>query len=279
MILCGHSHNYERSYLLKGYTGNEASFSIGSDAVTSSSGKYDGSSNSCPYNLASGKVNHGTVYVVAGSAGADGSVEPGYPHNALPFAIDDGGMLYFEVENNRLDAKFLRRDGNVADKFTIVKDAGKTTNISSNSGQAVTLTASWTGTYKWSTGATTKSITVSPTQSSTFTCSDGSNCLQDNFNITIGQAITMMRSDPLLDNKTSGFTAYPTLVKRGQNLHIVGGPVASQLFIYNDKGQKITQVTLQNQLLFNTTRLHRGMYYLKTEYGNKKFVKKIIVIE
>jgi hypothetical protein len=278
MILCGHSHDYERSYLLKDYTGNEASFSVSTDAVTSSSGKYDGSSNSCPYNLASGKVNHGTVYVVTGSAGADGSIQAGYPHNAMPFSVDDGGMLYFEVEDDRLDAKFIRRDGNIADKFTIVKDAGKTTSIVTNSGQAVTLTASWIGTYKWNTGATTQSITVSPIQSTNYTCNDGSGCLQDNFNVTVGQAITQMHMEPVKEI-SSEFTAYPTPVTRGQNLHIVGGPVASQLFIYNDKGQKIKQVTLQNKLLYNTSNLHRGMYYLKTEYGGKKFVRKIIVME
>jgi hypothetical protein len=60
------------------------------------------------------KSNHGTVYVVAGSAGADGGVQAGYPHNALPFSQDDGGMFYFEVDSNRLDAKFIRRDGQIA---------------------------------------------------------------------------------------------------------------------------------------------------------------------
>ena len=37
----------------------------------------------------------------AGSAGASGSTQAGYPHNALPFAVSDGGTLYLEIENNR----------------------------------------------------------------------------------------------------------------------------------------------------------------------------------
>jgi hypothetical protein len=65
LIICGHSHDYERSYLLKNYFGTEATFNVATHAVSSSSAKYDGSTNSCPYLTAPGKVNHGTVYVVA----------------------------------------------------------------------------------------------------------------------------------------------------------------------------------------------------------------------
>src|SRR4030095_6392501 len=102
--------------------------------ASQSSAKYDNSASSCPYTYNSGKFNHGTVYVVAGSAGADGGVQSGYPHNAMPFSADDGGLLYCEVKNNRLDAKFLRRDGAIADKFTILKGAGQTTSSSLVSG-------------------------------------------------------------------------------------------------------------------------------------------------
>ena len=46
-------------------------------------------------------LNHGgTVYVVAGSTGASGGVQAGYPHNAFPYSVNDGGF-YFEVDNNR----------------------------------------------------------------------------------------------------------------------------------------------------------------------------------
>src|SRR5438093_13451889 len=89
VILCGHSHGYELSYLLNGYYGNESSFSISTHTKSSSSGKYNGSTNSCPYITAAG-ANHGTVYVVSGSAGASGTTQSGYPHNAMPWSINDG---------------------------------------------------------------------------------------------------------------------------------------------------------------------------------------------
>lgn len=72
MVLTGHSHDYERSYLLNNYFGKEAEFNIDLHTKSSSSGKNDGTSNSAPYTTQQGAGNHGTVYVVAGSAGAAG---------------------------------------------------------------------------------------------------------------------------------------------------------------------------------------------------------------
>lgn len=123
LVLNGHSHDYERSYLLNNYFGAEPDFKIGLHTKSSSSGKNDSSSNSAPYVTQTGAGNHGTVYVVSGSSGASGSIQSGYPHNALPFSFNDGGMFYLEVEGNRLDAKFIRKDGVIADKFTIMQNA------------------------------------------------------------------------------------------------------------------------------------------------------------
>jgi hypothetical protein len=187
LILCGHSHDYERSYLLSGHYGTESSFNVGTHAKSNSSGRYNGTTNSCPYTTASNEMNHGTVYVVAGSSGADGGVQAGYPHNALPFSIDDGGMFFFEAEDNRLDAKFIRRDGSIADQFTIMQDVSRSTSQTVAVGSSVTLTASWVGSYLWSTGATTRSITVTPATEGTtnYTVTDASSgaCLNDAFTV------------------------------------------------------------------------------------------------
>ena len=182
MIICGHSHDYERSYLLQGHYGIESTFSSATHAKSSSSGRYDGSANSCPYVTASDQQNHGTVYIVAGSSGADGGVQTGYPHDAFPFSQDDGGMFYFEVDDNRLDAKFIRRDGVIADRFTIVQDANRNITYDIITGQSVTLSASWPGTYVWNTSATTRGITVTPPAGNTvYTVNDLSSgtCLTD----------------------------------------------------------------------------------------------------
>jgi 3',5'-cyclic AMP phosphodiesterase CpdA len=188
LVLCGHSHNYERSYLLNNYYSNEASFDPKIHTKSSSSGKYDGSKRSCPYITTSGKGNRGTVYVVSGSAGADGGIQPGYPHNALPFSIDNGGMFYFEIENNRLDAKFIRRDGVVADQFTIFHDVAKTIDITINPGSPVQLSSTWMRDHTWSTGQTSRAITVRPVRDTAFKVTDSLNCLADVFNISVANA-------------------------------------------------------------------------------------------
>ncbi len=160
LILCGHSHAYERSYLMKGHYGSEASFNKAAHTTDSSTAKYDGSANSCPYNYASGKYDHGTVYVVAGSSGASGGVQGSFPHNALPFALNDAGMFFLDINDNRLDAKFVRANNTIFDQFTIMKDVKKKDTIALFPGTPVSYTASWPGTYTWNTGATTRSNTV-----------------------------------------------------------------------------------------------------------------------
>jgi hypothetical protein len=215
IILCGHSHDYERSYLLKGYykanpadpVVNEVNFNINTHTASSSSGRYNGTANSCPYTYTSGKNHHGTVYVLSGSAGADGSIQSGYPHNALPFSQDDGGMFYFEVDNNRLDAKFIRRDGVIADQFTILKDVNLTTNLTVTNGTSVNLSASWPGNYNWSTSATSRSVSITPPNNTTtnYTVTDNYGCITDQFNITASNTlpVSLLAFDAkLVDGKT-----------------------------------------------------------------------------
>lgn len=190
MIVCGHSHNYERGYLVKNYTGNWASFNAGTHAVSTSSATYT-SGATCPYVYNSTPANHGTVYVVAGSAGASGTMNTGFATNPMPYAVNDGGLFYFEVEDNRLDAKMLRRNGTVFDQFTIIKDVNKTTNYTISNGSSRTLTASWPGSYSWSTSATTRSISVTPPINAitNYTVEDEFGCITDQFSITTSSTL------------------------------------------------------------------------------------------
>ena len=279
MILCGHSHDYERSYLLNGYYLDEAGFKLDTHAVNSSSGKYNGSSNSCAYQTSSGKANHGTVYVVSGSAGSAGIVQANYPHNAMPFSLAEGGMFYFEIEDNRLDAKFLTKDGLIGDQFTIMKDVAKTTNVTINAGQSITLRASWKGTYKWSTGATTQSITISPATATTYTCSDGAGCITDKFNITISSSTAAMKlSSSAEAMEPSELVVFPIPVKRGEVLHIEGsGEMISDLIIMNATGQMIRQIKWQGSLDVSTSEMVSGLYFIINKSASKSEIKKFMI--
>ncbi|RXK57734.1 T9SS type A sorting domain-containing protein [Lacibacter luteus] len=278
IIICGHSHDYERSYLLKDYFSAEANFNSAAHTVTTSSGKYDGTSNSCVYTTASGQVNHGTVYVVAGSAGADGGVQSGYPHNAMPYSVDDGGMFYIEVEDNRLDAKFIRRDGVIADKFTIMKDVNKTNNPTINSGENVVLTASWVGNYSWSTGATTRSITVNPTSSTTYTVTDGVSCVTDVFNVTVnGGGARMAPQQQATEVKLS---VIPTRVNKGQAVRITTGtndPV--DITVVDMNGRTLQSKKIAGTGIIETGQLAAGSYFIKVNAKQKATVQKFVVVE
>jgi acid phosphatase type 7 len=195
LILCGHSHDYERSYLLKGHYGLANSFNKNTHTTDSSSAVYDGTTNSCPYTYNTGKINHGTVYVVAGSSGADGVVVTGeWPMPALPFAQSDGGALYFEVEDNRLDAKFIRKDGTIADRFTIMKDVKKKTTFNVANGASLNLTASYIGNYNWTntTGSTrTVTITAPGNTITQYYVQDNMNCIKDTFEVNASTIVPL----------------------------------------------------------------------------------------
>lgn len=217
LVLSAHSHNYERSKLIKEHTGKSNTYSAGTHEVSSSSGKYDGSNNSCPYNKQTGFK--GTVYAVVGSGGRlETGVSSPWPHPAMAASTDIArqGSYLIEIEGNRMDVKWVSIDATtttdtsdryVRDKFTIMKDVnfGNETVTSSNGSSTITLTAPWIGKYLWSNGETTKSITV-PATNTNYSVSDGfSNCI--NKVITINAPCTT-GSMSVANTITTGIVKY-----------------------------------------------------------------------
>ena len=119
LVLCGHSHVYERSFLLNGHYGFSSTLES-SMVLDAGSGQGSGSGayrkgNSGP------NPNQGTVYVVAGSSG-----QPGFgslDHPAMFVSLNQMGSVVIDVNNQRLDALFLADDGWIDDRFTIIKGA------------------------------------------------------------------------------------------------------------------------------------------------------------
>jgi acid phosphatase type 7 len=196
LVLCGHSHTYERSRLMKGHYLLETSFVPGTHNPSSSSGRYDGSANSCPYiKYSNAASNIGILYVVAGSAGWQPSAQPTsgqvgtFPHDAMQYSnatIGNGGSLYLEIEANRLDAKWITEDGSIKDQFTIMKDVNFTQNVSISTASPINISASWIGTYVWQTPtSSTKSISINnPMNGLVYYVHDTQGCLNDVIQIT-----------------------------------------------------------------------------------------------
>jgi hypothetical protein len=122
--LTGHSHSYERSFLLDGHYGTQ-------DTLTAKmkrdagDGRADGKGAYRKANLRG--AHEGAVYVVAGSSGKvslqnEKSAKRGYlDHPAMFLSLPRLGSLVLDVDGNRLDATFLSETGERLDYFTIVK--------------------------------------------------------------------------------------------------------------------------------------------------------------
>jgi MYXO-CTERM domain-containing protein len=114
LVLGGHSHSYERSFLLDGHYGS-------SDTLTAAMKKDPGTGRpeeTGAYRKASGP-HQGAVYVVQGNAGqvTDGPLN----HPAMVTSQKALGSLVVDIDGPELRATFLRDTGEVADHFVIQK--------------------------------------------------------------------------------------------------------------------------------------------------------------
>lgn len=188
LILCGHSHSYERTRLIKGHYGPEATFSAAKHELNSSSGKYDGKENACPY-IKDPSTNQGTVYVVSGSAGKiDSRTQTTFPHDAMFYSnATAGGAVMLEVEGNRLDVKWICADGVIRDDFTMMKNVKKKSVLKAKKDQPLTLRASFVGTYSWSKSKqTTRSLAVTPPVGRhIYKVKDAHNCVEEEFEVIV----------------------------------------------------------------------------------------------
>lgn len=188
LVLCGHSHNYERTRLIKGHYGLESTFSANIHNQSSSSARYDGTSDSCPYIKSSTLPNKGIVYVVAGSSGWPSSTQGNYPHDATIYSNSEkGGSMYLEIEGNRLDSKWISENGTVADQFTIMKDVNKNTEvyIVPNT-PSLNLQASWLGDFVWENSSiTSRTLSINPVIGQRYFVEDSRQCLKDTFLIKV----------------------------------------------------------------------------------------------
>ena len=117
LVLAGHSHSYERSYLIDGHYGLSETLT---NAMKKSPG--DGSATgdgAYQKPAAVGTPHAGAVYVVAGSSGKRKSGP--FDHPAMAVSMATLGSMVLDVNGRRLDAMFLDSNGNILDDFTILK--------------------------------------------------------------------------------------------------------------------------------------------------------------
>jgi hypothetical protein len=142
LVLSGHSHSYERSFLIDGHYGTSSTFT---DAMKKNAGGGRENIDGAYKKLASNSrvPNQGAVYAVAGNSGsiAGGPLN----HPAMFISLNNLGSMVLDVSGTRLDAKFLRENGTIADYFTILKAFASTAASVTIGGQVVTSPASKRG--------------------------------------------------------------------------------------------------------------------------------------
>jgi hypothetical protein len=119
LVLSGHSHSYERSFLLDGHYGLSTTLTPAMQ-VDAGNGKtgFDGAykavfDEAAPY--------RGAVYITAGSSGKTSGGPLDHPV-MVHASLNVLGSLVLDVNGNRLDATFVRENGSVDDTFTILKN-------------------------------------------------------------------------------------------------------------------------------------------------------------
>jgi len=119
LVLCGHSHDFERSFLLHGHYGFSTNLQPGM-ILNHGNGREDQDG---PYRklLYGTNANQGAVYVVAGASSRPLGIGT-LDHPAMYISFAELGSLVLDVDGNRLDARYLSADGMIRDYFTIIKE-------------------------------------------------------------------------------------------------------------------------------------------------------------
>ncbi len=119
IVLMGHSHVYERSFLLDGHYGPASTLTASMKKNSGDGRPSGGGAYSKP--TAGPAAHEGAVYVVTGSAGQTSGTHSGLNHPANFVSMDVLGSLVVDVDNLRLDAQFLRETGVIGDTFSLIK--------------------------------------------------------------------------------------------------------------------------------------------------------------
>lgn len=117
LVLTGHSHSYERSFLIDGHHGHSSTLAPshvrdGGDGRPDGDGAYaKPTPGTAPF--------EGAVYVVAGSSGeaAGGALN----HPVMIESLNELGSLVLDFDGPVVDGRFLSTSGTVRDSFRIVK--------------------------------------------------------------------------------------------------------------------------------------------------------------
>ena len=118
LVLSGHSHVYERSFLLNGHYGDSSTIDS-THFKDKGNGRIEGTgAYRKPGNHPS--PNQGTVYTVAGASGKRGSRKLNHP--AMYLSLSRLGSVVIDINDRRMDVHYLDDKAKRKDYFTMLKE-------------------------------------------------------------------------------------------------------------------------------------------------------------
>ncbi len=136
LVLTGHSHNYERSFLIDGFYATPTTISDGTILDSGSSPYFKPTLGPAPH--------EGAVYAVVGSSGRAEPPTNGLDHPVMFFSQQTLGSMVLDIDGNNLTARFIDRtcavmnDSDcVLDSFTLTKGPVPDITVALTSDQSV----------------------------------------------------------------------------------------------------------------------------------------------
>jgi hypothetical protein len=158
------------------------------------------------------------------------------------------------------------------------------------SGQSVVLTSSLSGGYLWSTGAQTRSITISTAGTYSVRSYNKGGCFSTSLPVSITVILARIEnssntenSDDMIDNNSDRFTVYPNPVRdqlnivfnqsEEKNINISLLDITGRMI----QNYMITSVTGENRFQIDVSAIPRGIYFTYLLSDDKKQVMKVVV--
>jgi hypothetical protein len=283
LVVCGHSHVFERSHLIHGHYGNSSTLDPSTMIKDGDGGNYNAGNPYIKDNLP--QTEDGTVYVVCGNSGSKTS-NPSLNHPVMYFS-DGGdnvcGSFVIDINRNRLDGKYLRSNGQILDEFTILKK-----NLQSPSqvfdticaGESLTLIGSTTGgsnnlSYEWSfSSADTSQIIVSPFSDITYTVTVTDELTGQE--VSTNYVITVESCTNSLSENDKLLSVYPN--PANDVLKIKSEQAFENIEIYSIDGKcELRQKSNKKSINLDVSTLDSGTYILSITFGNQVLQKKIVI--
>jgi len=120
LVLTGHSHVYERSFLIDGHYGKSETFNAAAHVKQKVDGRADGTG---VYRKPRTRAPHlGEISVVTGSAGHASAKPVPLNHPVFFLSLNEAGSSVIDVDGLKLEFTFINDKGEKRDWFTIVKE-------------------------------------------------------------------------------------------------------------------------------------------------------------